>query len=84
VQVLMDKLLAFDLGTPLYGRFGNGRVEHFLPGRSLSPDDMLDAEISPLIAATVAQLHQVLWGLASVFAVSSYTMKRTNSPPLTN
>jgi ethanolamine kinase len=58
-EALMDQLLAYQVGTPLYGRFANGRVEHFLPGRSLTPDDMTDPSLTPLIASALAHVHSV-------------------------
>jgi hypothetical protein len=58
-EALMDQLLVFDIGTPLFGRFSNGRVEHFLEGRSLTPDEMTDEVISPLVGAAMAKLHSV-------------------------
>eukprot|EP00455_Lapot_gusevi_P014039 TRINITY_DN1694_c0_g2_i6.p1 TRINITY_DN1694_c0_g2~~TRINITY_DN1694_c0_g2_i6.p1 ORF type:complete len:345 (+),score=63.97 TRINITY_DN1694_c0_g2_i6:93-1127(+) len=59
-------------GTQIYGRFENGRVEKFLYGKSLSPDEMLVPETANRIAVRLAQLHAMevpiskdltLWGL---------------------
>jgi thiamine kinase-like enzyme len=40
-------------GPRIYGRFGNGRVEEWLPGRALEPDEMKAPALLPAIAAQV-------------------------------
>ena len=56
---VVAQLAPFGLGTPLFGYFANGRVEQFLPGRALTPPDLVDPLIAPLIATALAELHTV-------------------------
>lgn len=58
----MENLVFSKLSTtgnaPLfYGLFLNGRIEGYLPARALISDEMSDAGIYPLIAATMAKFH---------------------------
>jgi hypothetical protein len=53
------QLAPFNLGTPLYGYFANGRVEKFLQGRCLTPNDLIDPAIMPLVGRALAELHTV-------------------------
>ncbi|PRQ57339.1 putative phosphotransferase with an alcohol group as acceptor [Rosa chinensis] len=58
-------------GPRLLGRFPNGRVEEFIHARTLSASDLLDPDISALIATKMKEFHDlempgpkdvVLWG----------------------
>ncbi|MCD7454141.1 hypothetical protein HAX54_023623 [Datura stramonium] len=58
-------------GPKLYGHFPNGRVEQFIHGRTLSPDDLRNSDISAIVAAKIREFHAlekpgstnpVLWG----------------------
>nr|AUS89407.1 protein kinase protein [Sesuvium portulacastrum] len=46
-------------GPRLLGRFSDGRVEEFLFAKTLSAEDLRDAEISALIAAKMREFHQL-------------------------
>ncbi|KAJ8556191.1 hypothetical protein K7X08_022949 [Anisodus acutangulus] len=58
-------------GPRLYGHFPNGRVEQFINGRTLSPDDLHNPDIAAIIATKIREFHTlekpgstnpVLWG----------------------
>ncbi|MCE3050050.1 hypothetical protein HAX54_046368 [Datura stramonium] len=46
-------------GPRLYGYFPNGRVEEFIHGRALSPNDLRNPEISALVAAKIKEFHMI-------------------------
>lgn len=46
------------LAPPYYGRFGNGRIEGFLPSRALELGDMAEPSVFPLVAEQMAKLHK--------------------------
>ncbi|XP_066959984.1 choline/ethanolamine kinase isoform X4 [Macrobrachium rosenbergii] len=45
------------LGPRLYGVFPGGRLEQFIPARSLLTEELGDRELSPLIASKMARIH---------------------------
>eukprot|EP00742_Colponemidia_sp_Colp-10_P004177 GILJ01004456.1.p1 GENE.GILJ01004456.1~~GILJ01004456.1.p1 ORF type:complete len:371 (+),score=71.02 GILJ01004456.1:102-1115(+) len=52
--------LAFHgFGKKIFGTFENGRVEEWLKGRSLTPDELALPDISGKIAAKTAELHKL-------------------------
>lgn len=58
LQVQIFELLSSkDLGPKLYGNFDDGRLEEFLPAQSLTSDEMMDQEISSIIARKLAVVH---------------------------
>ena len=52
------------LGPTLYGVFPGGRVEEYVEGRTLTPDDLRDTEISREIARNMARMHALTPPLA--------------------
>ncbi|KAF5469862.1 hypothetical protein F2P56_010420 [Juglans regia] len=46
-------------GPRLLGRFPNGRIEEFIHARTLSASDLLDPEISALIASKMKEFHDL-------------------------
>ncbi|KAL1920604.1 uncharacterized protein VTP21DRAFT_981 [Calcarisporiella thermophila] len=48
-----------ELAPPLFGRFKNGLVYGYIPGRIFSVDDMAEAQKSALVARRLAQWHKV-------------------------
>eukprot|EP00741_Cyanophora_paradoxa_P022122 tig00021434_g21354.t1 len=42
----------------VYGAFRNGRLEEYVPYRSLRPEEMADPALAPLIARSLARLHR--------------------------
>lgn len=46
-------------GKPTLSTFIGGRVEGFIPGRPLDPEEMLQPKIHPLIAARMAEFHAI-------------------------
>lgn len=46
-------------GPRLLGRFSNGRIEEFIHARTLSASDLVDPDISPLIAAKMKEFHDL-------------------------
>ncbi len=52
-NLIMNVLSANGFGPALWGRFENGRLEGFLPGRSLQPDDMY-VRVDTLALATAS------------------------------
>lgn len=58
LQVEIFELLSMrELGPKLYGVFQEGRLEEFLPANSLTNDELMDGEISSIIARKLAQVH---------------------------
>jgi len=55
VNILSAKRFA----PSIYGRFDNGRLEQVLPGKSLSPDEMLLGNIVPKIGQRLALMHSL-------------------------
>lgn len=47
------------LGPKLYGFFDGGRMEEFLPSKTLSPTDVLHSKISRKIGAAFAKYHSI-------------------------
>ncbi|KAG5539287.1 hypothetical protein RHGRI_019749 [Rhododendron griersonianum] len=60
-----DEIRTFELvsrhgqGPRLLGRFSNGRIEEFIRARTLSASDLLDPDISALIAAKMKEFHDL-------------------------
>lgn len=50
------------LAAPIHARFGNGLVYGFLPGRAVSPEEMSDERLYPLIAQMLGHWHRVIKG----------------------
>eukprot|EP00457_Paulinella_chromatophora_P009181 gb/GEZN01009237.1/.p1 GENE.gb/GEZN01009237.1/~~gb/GEZN01009237.1/.p1 ORF type:complete len:428 (-),score=32.20 gb/GEZN01009237.1/:43-1326(-) len=55
--IVVNALSRLGEGPTIYGRFLNGRLEEFLPGRTLSPADMKSPNIMILNASATARLH---------------------------
>ncbi|KAI9591562.1 choline/ethanolamine kinase [Syncephalis fuscata] len=53
-------LAKLGLCPPLYGRFNNGLVYGFIPGRVLQPEQLNDAHMGRCIADKLASWHRVL------------------------
>eukprot|EP00808_Paulinella_micropora_P015986 g31517.t1 len=56
-KIVVNALSRLGAGPTIYGRFENGILEEFLPGRTLKPDDMVNPDISKLVAANTAKHH---------------------------
>lgn len=60
IQLEIFKLLSMkELGPRLYGNFDDGRLEEFLPAASLTSDELMDSEISSIIAKKLATVHSL-------------------------
>lgn len=60
VQLAVFKLLSRrDLGPKLYGEFDGGRIEEYLPADSLTCDELVNKEISCIIAKKLAAVHSL-------------------------
>lgn len=60
VQVEIFNLLSLkDLGPKLFGKFEDGRLEEFLPANSLTCDELMNNEISSIIARKLAKVHSL-------------------------
>ena len=54
---VVDVLSVRQQGPRIFGRFGNGRLESWLSGHSLTPAEMREPGMARMIAATLARLH---------------------------
>ena len=45
------------LGPTLYGVFPEGRLEEFIPARSMEPHEVMEPMLSDAIAGKVAKIH---------------------------
>ncbi|KAI8057961.1 choline/ethanolamine kinase [Syncephalis plumigaleata] len=52
-------LAKLNLSPPLYGRFDNGLVYGFIPGRVLLPEQLCDAHMGQCVARKLARWHEV-------------------------
>ena len=60
IQVQIFKLLSTkELGPKLYGDFADGRLEEFLPAASLTCKELMDSDISCIIARKLASIHSL-------------------------
>lgn len=60
VQIEIFSLLSSkELGPMLYGNFEDGRLEEFLPATSLTSAELMDHEISSIIARKLAKVHSL-------------------------
>lgn len=60
IQVEIFNLLSLkDLGPKLFGKFEDGRLEEFLPANSLTCDELMNHEISSIIARKLAVVHSL-------------------------
>lgn len=60
IQIDIFNMLSLrELGPKLYGEFGDGRLEEFLPATSLTCDELKDDEISAIIAKKLAIVHSL-------------------------
>lgn len=60
LQVQIFKLLSLkELGPKLYGDFEDGRLEEFLPANSLTCEELMNREISFIIARKMATVHSL-------------------------
>lgn len=60
IQVEIFNLLSLkDLGPKLFGKFEDGRLEEFLPANSLTCDELMNHEISSIIARKLAKVHSL-------------------------
>ncbi|ODQ81771.1 hypothetical protein BABINDRAFT_160011 [Babjeviella inositovora NRRL Y-12698] len=55
-------LNSLGLAPPVHARFANGLVYGFLPGRSLSPEELAYPSIYPYIAQTLGHWHRKIHG----------------------
>lgn len=56
-NMLFAKLSALGLGPSFHGLFQNGRVEGYVNGRPLDPDELSQCSLYRRIAKSVAKLH---------------------------
>lgn len=60
IQLEIFELLSLKgLGPKLYGNFEDGRLEEFLPANSLTCEELMDHEISSIIAKKLASVHSL-------------------------
>lgn len=60
IQLEIFSLLSSrELGPKLYGNFDDGRLEEFLPATSLTSEELMDSEISSIIAKKIATVHSL-------------------------
>lgn len=60
IQLEIFKLLSMkELGPRLYGNFNEGRLEEFLPANALTSEEVMDSEISSIIAKKIATVHSL-------------------------
>lgn len=60
LQVQIFELLSSkELGPKLYGNFDDGRLEEFLPANSLTCEELMDRDISAIIAQKLAAVHSL-------------------------
>ena len=60
LQVQIFKLLSFkELGPKLYADFEDGRLEEFLPAHSLTCEELMNRDISTIIAKKLAIVHSL-------------------------
>lgn len=60
IQLEIFNLLSLkDLGPKLFGTFEDGRLEEFLPATSLTCDELMNHEISSIIARKLALVHSL-------------------------
>ncbi|PNW82726.1 hypothetical protein CHLRE_06g291600v5 [Chlamydomonas reinhardtii] len=64
------RLNAVGFGAPVVGLFGNGRIEAFLPCKTLTPEEMAHPGFVPHIAARLRAFHD-LPGMDSAFPTAS-------------
>lgn len=55
----MEKLASHHLAAPLYAHFLNGIVVGYLPGRTVSVDDLKDPRMQKRICSTMAAYHKM-------------------------
>ncbi|KAJ1354909.1 hypothetical protein KIN20_011999 [Parelaphostrongylus tenuis] len=55
----MEKLSHNDLAAPLYARFANGIVCGYLPGSTITVDDLKDSSMQRRICSTMAAYHNM-------------------------
>jgi choline/ethanolamine kinase len=61
LQVQIFELLSQkDLGPKLYGCFDDGRLEEFLPASPLTCDELMNRDISSIIARKLAAVHSLI------------------------
>lgn len=59
-QIEIFNLLSVNnLGPKLYGKFDDGRLEEFLPANSLTSEELMDPNISAIIAKKLAIVHSL-------------------------
>lgn len=56
---IFNLLSSKDLGPKLYGQFEDGRLEEFLPANSLTSEELMNDEISSVIAKKMASVHSL-------------------------
>lgn len=56
---IFNLLSSKDLGPKLYGDFEDGRLEEFLPADSLTCEELMDSDISTVIAKKLARVHNL-------------------------
>lgn len=58
-NIVFARLSVLNIGPTFYGLFLNGRLEGYLPATALESHEMGSANVFPLIAAAVAEMHQL-------------------------
>lgn len=56
-NIVFSTLSQLEIGPIFYGLFLNGRIEGYLDARALSPPEMADSNVLPLVASACARLH---------------------------
>ncbi|KAG2428047.1 hypothetical protein HXX76_012031 [Chlamydomonas incerta] len=74
------RLNAVGFGAPVVGLFGNGRIEAFLPCKTLTPEEMADPGFVPHIAARLRAFHD-LPGMDAADATTSAPASAPASAP---
>eukprot|EP01102_Stenamoeba_stenopodia_P000512 TRINITY_DN104_c0_g1_i2.p1 TRINITY_DN104_c0_g1~~TRINITY_DN104_c0_g1_i2.p1 ORF type:complete len:463 (-),score=86.93 TRINITY_DN104_c0_g1_i2:196-1584(-) len=57
--ITMDCMNENGMAAPLYGRFQNGIIYGYTPGKPLTPDQMSERDKFPLIAKELARFHGI-------------------------
>eukprot|EP01040_Poterioochromonas_malhamensis_P011006 gene11006-11993_t len=81
-NIVFARLSEMGFGPTFYGVFENGRIEGFLPGTNLTPEEMTPEPVNLHIASAVAQLHSFQFPV--VHHLSSLTFDELNSTNFSN
>ncbi|KAG2443142.1 hypothetical protein HYH02_009553 [Chlamydomonas schloesseri] len=75
------QLNAVGFGAPVVGLFGNGRIEAFLPCKTLTPEEMADPRFVPHIAARLRAFHDLLPAMDADAPTSASATSTPTNPP---